>query len=233
MRESTATMRATLSQRVSTRARLALALLIALPLSLALAHPAYAHTQLLKSDPEQGTSLDAAPEKVTLTFSQKIDERFVNVSMVVGTAKPAPLELTVDGRDVIATVPAEMADAAPATDVVDGSVPWKVVYRVTSQDGHPVSGEVAFKVAASEAAPSQTPTTDATSDPTSDPTSDATPTPTADPSIQPSADPTTGTAAEKSTGSGGTAVMVGIGLAAIAAVVATFFVLRRGRPGRS
>lgn len=100
---------------------------------------ATAHDELLSTDPEDGATLQEAPEELVLTFSGQIAQ--------VG----AQLQVTdADGGDV--------ADGDPVvqgTDLIQaltdiGSGDYEVIWRVTSSDGHPISGTFDFTVEAAE-----------------------------------------------------------------------------------
>jgi methionine-rich copper-binding protein CopC len=110
-------------------------------LALALvAAPAYAHTELTSSTPADGATLSTAPAQVVLTFSE------------------APVAL---GAQVVVTGPAGAVSAgAPRLDgltvvqEVQPSAPagrYTVEWRLTSDDGHPVSGTFAFTASAAAA----------------------------------------------------------------------------------
>ncbi|WP_132993106.1 copper resistance CopC family protein [Gordonia zhaorongruii] len=103
-----------------------------------MAGPAAAHSALTGSSPEDGASLDKAPDTVTLTFNEELQENYA-VLKIVGPdnhfwekGKPA-----ISGTEV--SVPVQ--DLGPAGE-------YKVNYRVTSADGHPVEGQVAFTLTA-------------------------------------------------------------------------------------
>ncbi|MGU3431919.1 copper resistance CopC family protein [Actinomycetes bacterium M1A6_2h] len=116
------------------RAALAVGLIVAM-LVLG-ASPAAAHTRLVASDPVADAVLDAAPTTVRLTFSEALSASFATVS-VVGPdgAQYAQPNTTVDGSDAVAST----TDAMPAGAYTIG-------YRVTSADGHPVTGTTSFSL---------------------------------------------------------------------------------------
>jgi copper resistance protein C len=128
----------------------ALAVLLASPV----ASPAWAHTTLVSSTPADGAQVDIALTTIELVFSEPVDPRLVTV--VVSSA---------DGG--------EWQDGAPAVTeaVVTQAVRpltgggYSVAYRVVSADGHPVTGELKFAVAATP------PTTVAAASPTDVPIS--------------------------------------------------------------
>ncbi|MFE4725392.1 copper resistance protein CopC [Microbacterium sp. NPDC056736] len=151
---------------------LAAALLVAFGVALAAASPAQAHDDLIGSDPAAGAALDALPAQLTLTFSAGIaaDEgaSVVEVTDAAGTT-------LVDGSPSVSDNVLTQPLAGEASGAV--TVLWKVV----SSDGHPISGEYSFTVAA--AAP--TPTETATPAPTETAAPDETPAPSTAPTVAP------------------------------------------------
>ena len=109
------------------------------------ASPAFAHDELVASDPAADSTVAQLPEEVALTFSGVlIDEPGVNVVSVTDAAGT------------------ELADGAPTLDGTkitqtlsgDSQGPMTVTWRVVSSDGHPVSGEFSFVAGDAAAAPS-------------------------------------------------------------------------------
>lgn len=110
-----------------------IATLLAVVLSVVGAAPALAHNVLVSSDPTNGAVLDTAPQQVSFTFDQPI-QNFDPALKVFGpngndftTAAP-----TVQGNTVSAPIA-----AGPAGD-------YRVAFRIVSSDGHPVTGEITF-----------------------------------------------------------------------------------------
>lgn len=107
------------------------------------APPASAHTSLSSSVPAAGSN-GAAPDEVRLTFSEKIQRApgtAVTVSGpqgVIRTGTPG-----IAGSDVTVRPSSLLTPAA-----------YSIAYRVIAQDGHPVTGRLAFSVAGSGASPS-------------------------------------------------------------------------------
>ncbi|MGI3786226.1 MAG: copper resistance CopC family protein [Janthinobacterium lividum] len=97
------------------------------------AAPAYAHDELRSSSPADGATVATPPSQVVLTF----EEPPVSLgAQVVVTGPDGPVSSgapRLDGDDVI-------ADVQPQTPAGRYTVQW----RVTSDDGHPVSGTFAF-----------------------------------------------------------------------------------------
>lgn len=110
-----------------------LALVLAVGLALIGAAPAAAHSELINSTPEAGQALDYAPIGVELVFNQDINESFATVSVVgPGNEQWAQGETAVDGP----TVTVSVREGAPIGR-------YTVGYRVTSADGHPITGSYA------------------------------------------------------------------------------------------
>lgn len=115
-------------------------LLLALLTALVVLTPraALAHDELIGTDPEDGASV-SAPEELTLTFSGEIAQ--IGATVVVTGPDGQPV---VDGApEVVGT---EVVQPL-AAGLGDGD--YEVVWRVTSQDGHPISGTFGFVVTGS------------------------------------------------------------------------------------
>lgn len=101
---------------------------------------AVAHDELSGTDPEDGASIEA-PAEVTLDFTGAIADigAAVQVTGPDGAAvEGAPV---VDGPQVVQ----DLVD-----DLPDGD--YEVAWRVTSEDGHPISGTFGFTVTAGTSA---------------------------------------------------------------------------------
>ncbi|MBC9935591.1 MULTISPECIES: copper resistance CopC family protein [unclassified Leucobacter] len=110
----------------------------ALALAFGPASPALAHDQLVGTTPANGEVVATAPESLTLSFNNNIIEvgTVVNVTGPDGSSVAAG-EPTVAGTEVV---------QALNPDLADGS--YTVVWRVVSQDGHPISGTQSFAIGA-------------------------------------------------------------------------------------
>jgi methionine-rich copper-binding protein CopC len=109
------------------------------------AAPAYAHDELRSSNPADGSTLATPPAQVVLTFEEPPVELGAQV-VVTGPDGPVSSGTPrLAGDDVV-------ADVQPQAPAGRYTVEW----RVTSDDGHPVSGTFAFtaQAAASGATPS-------------------------------------------------------------------------------
>ncbi|MBO3094852.1 copper resistance CopC family protein [Cellulomonas dongxiuzhuiae] len=115
------------------------------------AAPAAAHNTLRSTDPAEGSTVATPPTQVTLTFDQPAVE--------LGT------QVVVTGPDgvVVSDGPAQLVDASVVQPLVATPLPagtYAVDWRVTSADGHPLSGSLTFAVTAPAAAePTQAPET--------------------------------------------------------------------------
>ncbi|OKJ36631.1 copper resistance protein CopC [Micromonospora sp. TSRI0369] len=146
---------------------------VAAAVSVLPAAPAAAHNSLTGSDPRDGARLAAAPERIELRF--------------LATPKEATTEVTVTGPDNVAAT-----GGAPTFSGKRVIVPFRpgaaglyiVTYRLASDDGHPIKGEVRFTLTtgtpAEAPSASAPPTSTApTAAPTSAAPSPASPTPAA------------------------------------------------------
>lgn len=94
-----------------------------------------AHDELTGSAPEDGDVLTSAPPELRLTFSGDISALGVQVQVTGPDDAVLDGDPRVAGAEVVHPLPAD----APAGD-------YAVVWRVTSADGHPISGELSFTV---------------------------------------------------------------------------------------
>jgi methionine-rich copper-binding protein CopC len=109
---------------------------------LAPATPAFAHTSLKSSSPGEGAVLAAVPAEVVLTFSGPVSVETVSV---------AGWELGAPGvSDAVVTVPVR---------TVGNAGDYVLSYRVESDDGHAITGNVKFKLAVSPPVTSSSPVT--------------------------------------------------------------------------
>ncbi len=110
-------------------------------LLLAGAGPASAHDVLVGSDPADGASLTTVPAQVSFTFDQPVQ----NFDPVVAITGPDGVSHTSNGVSVLGNVV-----SAPFGQIVAGR--YIAAYRIISADGHPVTGEIRFTVAAGASA---------------------------------------------------------------------------------
>ncbi|GAA0357341.1 copper resistance protein CopC [Microbispora corallina] len=109
------------------------AVVVTLLLGMAAAIPAQAHTSLKNSDPQKNAQVQTL-RKVTLEFAESV--RF-----------PVVVVRGEDGKRYESGDPA--VDGPKVSEAVVDAVPpgrYTVAWRVVSQDGHPVEGEIPFTV---------------------------------------------------------------------------------------
>jgi hypothetical protein len=99
------------------------------------ATPALAHNVLISSDPANGSSVAAGPQKVSLTFDQYVQGADVNQIAVTGPGGGQWAEGPIGVVNNVITAP--LRPLGPAGK-------YTVGYRVLSADGHPVTGELSF-----------------------------------------------------------------------------------------
>lgn len=114
--------------------------LISATAMLGFARPALAHNVLVSSDPANETTLQTAPTSVSFTFDQPI-QNFDPALKVFGP----------NGNDFTTAAPTIAGNtiSAPIADGPAGH--YRAVYRIVSADGHPVTGQIIFTLAASAA----------------------------------------------------------------------------------
>ncbi len=185
--------------------RLLVLVLLTMAACVGLAGPAAAHNVLISSDPAEGAVVQTAPTVITLTFDEAVQD-FQPVVTVLGP----------DGQKYESGAP--QVDSTVVTTPLGPltiSGDYVIAYRVVSADGHPVQGEVHFRLAAAAPTTSSSATTSSapTSSSGSSTTSASVSSSTAAPS---SAAPTTAAVAPASSSSG----LSGWAWAAIAVVAA-------------
>ncbi|TCP85263.1 copper transport protein [Rhizobium sp. PP-CC-2G-626] len=110
---------------------------------------AFAHAQIVASDPADGEVLAAAPRQIVLTFSEPVDPLVFRLSDPVGQMEMLPVVRS-DTTRLVVTLPSGLV---PGTH----SLSW----RVTSADGHPIGGGLLFSVGnASASGPGRVSATD-------------------------------------------------------------------------
>lgn len=111
-----------------------LAALVALLLSFGLvAAPASAHDALVASTPADGETLTTAPTELNLSYNAEIAQIGADVVVTDPAGMVVSQPLTVAGTDVVVPLAADLAPGA-----------YAVAWRVTSSDGHPIDGTLAF-----------------------------------------------------------------------------------------
>ena len=118
------------------QARWCVVLLLTMIGAVGLTGTAAAHTELIGSDPADGATLEQAPSSITLTFNEPVQD-FEPLLAITGP----------DGQPYPAGVP--VVDSATLRGDVQALGPagtYAVAYRVVSDDGHPVTGQLQFQL---------------------------------------------------------------------------------------
>ena len=192
-------------------------------LSVAIAPTAFAHADLQVSTPEDGESLEIAPEEIRLTFSEELFEELVEISI-----------LDADG-DLYSTIEVEQTPP-PGTDVI---FPWptqappgeySIAYRVVSADGHPVTGTISFSYAATAPEPSTPEPAPSDSTPSGESSTPATSPAASSPiASAPSSSSATESSTSSSTDSSSGTPLVILGVVLLLGVIATAAIIARAR----
>lgn len=125
---------ADLLRRPGHRARAGgLALLLGALLAVAMVLPALAHASLVSTSPADGSTVGATPDQVVLTFNEPLIGLGTELRVTGPSGDVAQGEATVVDKEVRQA----LAPGAPA-----GA--YTVDWRVTSADGHPISGSFTF-----------------------------------------------------------------------------------------
>lgn len=184
------------------------AALLALAAVLLTAGRADAHNSLLGTDPADGSTVDAPPASITLTFDQPAQSLGTEIVVLgpdgsaVSTGDPALVDNTV---------------SQPLTTGLPAGA-YTVEWRVTSADGHPLSGTLAFTAASG--AEAAVPAAPETIEPTAEPQNEATVSATLAPQQELAEDEDAGIAA---------GVVAAIVVAVLAAGAVAVFVVRERR----
>jgi methionine-rich copper-binding protein CopC len=103
---------------------------------LGLATPAFAHNQLIGSNPADKATVQQSPAAVELTFDQPVQKgEGLNSIAITG---PEGTNWAVGPAEVASNVvSAPIDDLGPTGE-------YRIGYRILSADGHPVSGELTF-----------------------------------------------------------------------------------------
>ena len=118
--------------RVSFAARVALAGLV-----LAVAAPAVAHPALKTATPS-ANAVVAAPARLQLQFSEKLEPKFTGVELMKADGTLVPVTTTVggaDGKTVLASVKGKLAPGQ-----------YMVMWHAVAGDGHRIKGDYNFTV---------------------------------------------------------------------------------------
>ena len=111
--------------------------LIGVLLSVALCGAAYPHASLLRASPAAGSIVTAAPQEVTLTFTDTLEAAFSNLTVTDGNgAQVSQGKAQVDGNVMRVSVKPLSAGT------------YKVNWSAVSTDTHKTEGNFTFSVGA-------------------------------------------------------------------------------------
>ena len=102
------------------------------------------HSQLVSSDPVDGSVLSAPPTQVVLTFNEALLKEAVDVAIANGAGE-AVSGAVATAVGAIVTIPWP-ADLPPDN--------YSVSYRIVSDDGHPITGSIGFAYTSASTSPS-------------------------------------------------------------------------------
>lgn len=130
--------------------RIPATVLLALALTFAAAVPASAHASIDRSEPEAEAILDSAPTRVTIWFTEPLEDQFSSIRVI------GPDGIPIDSNNSTVAGPDRTSLTVGLTgELSDGSyvVQWK---SLSSVDGHLIRGAYVFSIGA----PSELPTVD-------------------------------------------------------------------------
>lgn len=176
-----------------------------------------AHSALVSVIPADGSTLDAGPTELVLTFNEDINPRFTQLALS-RSGSVITLNAPIVAGPVLRTT---LADPGPGA--------YRIAYRVVSADGHPISGETGFSVRG-QATPTPTTSTSPSAGVPSGSPASAAPTPLGSASVAPSP---LASAAPSAAGTppqeGMTWLYLGGGLVALAALTGVWEARRKRR----
>jgi len=119
--------------------RIAVVVVVACLTMVGLATPAFAHNQLVASNPANEATVQDSPPAIELTFDQPVQNgEGLNTIAITG---PDNSTWSVGQAEVASNVVTATVDDLGPAGV------YKIGYRILSADGHPVSGDLTFTLA--------------------------------------------------------------------------------------
>jgi copper transport protein len=97
------------------------------------------HATLISSEPAKGSTVTTSPARIYLVFSEEVEPSLGGIKLVGPGGRVVTLKPAGDPRNVSALV-------GPVTTPLGAGV-WRVEWRITSEDGHPIDGSFTFTVA--------------------------------------------------------------------------------------
>lgn len=111
----------------------------ALVAAAAFSQPALAHAHLRSQSPAADSAVEAAPQALTLTFSENVEPAFSSVEVVDADGQRVPA-----GKATVASDARNRLNVALEQPLASGS--YRVNWQVLSVDGHKVKGSYGFRV---------------------------------------------------------------------------------------
>jgi len=101
---------------------------------LAVAVPAWAHSELRRSVPAASAVLDQAPDRIELYFNERVQLTALRLHRVGGDEIPLPRR--------------RIREATSETIALPSLVPgeYRAEWRIISADGHPAGGVIPFRI---------------------------------------------------------------------------------------
>lgn len=144
---------------MSTRIKIITVGLFAMLTSMLGVSTASAHSAVVSSNPENGSSIQIAPDNVSVTFNEALQEQFAAITL---TGPGESRDQWSKGEPAVqgSTVSVDIGDLGPAGV-------YTIAYRVTSADGHPVQGTLTFTLTEAGPGTASTPTAQTSAGPVS------------------------------------------------------------------
>ncbi|MGA4506931.1 copper resistance protein CopC [Propionibacteriaceae bacterium G1746] len=115
--------------------RAGLVTLFMLVLAMLGASPAHAHAELVGTDPSDGAVRQTAPEVVILTFNEPVSPVEGALTLFEPGGRSVRVTAVSRDRQVRITMPTSMGEGT-----------YQLVWRVASDDGHPINGVLTFHI---------------------------------------------------------------------------------------
>jgi methionine-rich copper-binding protein CopC len=97
------------------------------------------HTRLVKSEPGKDSTVAAAPKELKLFFSEAVKPSVAGVRLLASDSSVVALGTLEAGEGAPAPI------VAPVTGAIKAGT-YRVMWRVTSADGHTIAGNYVFTV---------------------------------------------------------------------------------------
>lgn len=101
------------------------------------ADSAAAHATLVRTDPAHGAVLETAPERITFGFNESVIGVPTGIKVFDATGEEVASSASVRGSELFVDLDEEVGDGTLV-----------VVWRLVSEDGHPIGGSLSFSVGA-------------------------------------------------------------------------------------